>query len=495
MPGLNQGKRLLLLAVVALIAAALLWLLIGILRGGVALWQELRDLPVVVQCVAAAAIGLCMLVLAWFGWRLLRPRARKPVVAEVPKRADVEARVDMLTQRSADAAALQAELAELDRRAKSNEFYIAVFGEISAGKSSLIAALAPGADARADVLGGTTRAVAHHAARIGDAIVTYADVPGTHEVDGAAREAVARDEALRAHVVLYVCAGDLTRDQDVELRWLRGFGKPLLLVLNKADRFSEGERDELDRELRERYRDLVDGHAVVSAGGSEVVEHRLANGRVEPMQRARKADIEALAALLRRYASEGPAAFEHAREAAVLSSVHTRADVLAAELRGRESHAIVEKYTKRAVVGALAAVMPGSDLVIQSVLATGLVRELSKLYEVPLRDVDIDEFVGQAKITVRTSASIVLAIVGNAAKAFPGLGTIGGGVMHAIAYGLVFDSLGRAVATTLRDHRSLDQAAAHQALGKLLAEGSGERLRRIADIALRGEDDAAQQDR
>lgn len=489
MSRLNQGKRLLLLAVIALIAAALLWLLIGVLRGGLALWQQLRDLPAAAQYVVAGALVSGVLGLAYAAWRLLRPRKRRPIVAEVPKRADVEARVDMLTQRSADAAALQDELAELDRRMKTNEFYVAVFGEISAGKSSLIAALAPGADVRTDVLGGTTHAVDHYPARIGDAIVTYADVPGTHEVAGAVREQIARDEALRAHVVLYVCAGDLTRDQDVELRWLRGFGKPLLLVLNKADRFGERERAELDRELRERYRDVVDAHALVSAGGNENVEQRSADGRVEQSRRARSADVESLAVLLRRYASEGPAAFEHAREAAVLSSIHTRADVLAAELRGRESHTIVEKYTKRAIVGALAAVMPGSDLVIQAVLATGLIRELSKLYEVPLRDVDIDEFVGQAKMTVRTSASIVLAIVGNAAKAFPGIGTLGGGVMHAIAYGLVFDSLGRAVATTLRDHHSLDQAAAHQALRKLLTDTTGERLRRIADIALRGGDE------
>ncbi len=487
MTTLNRGKRLLLLAVIALVAAALLWLLIGILRGGVALWQQLRDLPVAAQCAIAALLALCVIGLAYVAWRLLRPRKRRPVVVEVPRRADVESRVDMLTRRSADAATLQAELAELDRRTKSCELYIAVFGEISAGKSSLIHALAPGADAQVDVLGGTTRAVTHYPARIDDTIVTYADVPGTHEVGGTARESIARDEALRAHIVLYVCAGDLTRDQDVELRWLRGFGKPLVLVLNKMDRFSDAERAELDRELRSRYRDLVDAHAVVSAGGSEDVEQRFADGHVAHAQRAREAEVEPLALLLRRYASEGPAALEHAREAAVLSSIHTRADVLAAELRGRESHAIVEKYTKRAIVGALAAVMPGSDLVIQAVLAAGLIRELSKLYEVPVRDVDIDEFVGQAKMTVRASASIVLAIVGNAAKAFPGLGTLGGGIMHAIAYGLVFDSLGRAVAITLRDHHSLDQAAAHQALRKLLADSSGERLRQIADIALRGD--------
>ncbi len=158
-------------------------------------------------------------------------------------------------------------------------------------------------------------------------------------------------------------------------------------------------------------------------------------------------------------------------------------------MRGREANAIVDKYTRRAVIGALAAVMPGSDLVIQAVLAGGLIRALAKLYEVPLRDIDIDAFLGQVKLTVRTSASLVLAIAGNAAKAFPGLGTLTGGAMHAIAYGLIFDSLGHAVATTLRDLHSLDKDAANNALAKLLADTSAERLRRIAQFALRGEAD------
>ena len=36
---------------------------------------------------------------------------------------------------------------------------------------------------------------------------------------------------------------------------------------------------------------------------------------------------------------------------------------------------------------------------------------------------------------------IVLAVAGNALKAFPGLGTLGGGVLHAFAYALIFDSM------------------------------------------------------
>ena len=43
-----------------------------------------------------------------------------------------------------------------------------------------------------------------------------------------------RDEALRAHVILYVCEGDLTRDQYEALRTLVDLGSPVIVALNKV---------------------------------------------------------------------------------------------------------------------------------------------------------------------------------------------------------------------------------------------------------------------
>jgi len=127
-------------------------------------------------------------------------------------------------------------------------------------------------------------------------------------------------------------------------------------------------------------------------------------------------------------------------------------------------------------------VVPGSDLVIQGVIGAALIRELAKLYGVSVRDVDIDQFLSHIKLTVRTSTSIVLAIAGNALKAFPGLGTLGGGALHAIAYGLLVDSLGRAVAVTLRDQHALDSTVAADAVSSLLRTATLARLKEIAEL-------------
>ena len=487
MPSVSRPLRLLLFAALALATAAILWALFGALRSGLALWHDVRDLPAWLQIAIAALIVVVALALLWVGWRLLRPRRRKRAPVAPPTREQIDQRVSRLHDQHTDTALLQAELEELDRRARSEELYVAVFGEISAGKSSLIKALAPQAAAQTDVLGGTTRNVAHYHTTLTDgAALTFADVPGTHEVAGKLREQLARDEALRAHVVLYVCAGDLTREQDAELRWLRSFGKPLLLVLNKADQLRAHERAALEAALRKHYAPLTDAQLVVSAGGTETFERQLPDGRSEHVQRERVADVESVRNTLERIAAHGAQALEPGREAALLTAISGRADTLEAQARERASDAIVAKYTKRAVIGALAAVLPGSDLVIQGVLATALIRELGKLYDVPLRAIDIDAFLAQVKLTLRTSTSLVLAIAGNAAKAFPGIGTLAGGGMHAIAYGLIFDSLGHAVAYSLREQRSLDSTQANVTLAQLLADTSAQRLRRIAGYALQG---------
>ncbi|HEX4480180.1 MAG TPA: GTPase [Rudaea sp.] len=480
MPSASRPLRLILIAILALALGGVLWVLFGALRSGIALWHDVRDLPIVLQWLVALALAAAAIGVLGILWYFFGPRRPKSLPKAPPSRADIDLRLIALREKHADTAALQSELEELDRRARSEELYVAVFGEISAGKSSVIRALAPQAQPEVDVIGGTTRAVTHFR----NATTTFADVPGSHEVSGTAREHLARDEALRAHVVLYVCASDLTRDQDAELRWLHGFGKPLVLVLNKADQLEARERDALVRALRERYGDVTDAQIVVSAGGVERFERQLPDGRREHVERQRLPDVAPLNKVLGSFAKIGAKELESSREAAVLTSVAGKADVLQNDARDREAAAIIAKYTRRAVVGALAAVVPGSDLVIQGVLATALIRELAKLYGVSVRDVDIDAFMSHIKLTVRTSTSIVLAIAGNALKAFPGLGTLGGGALHAIAYGLLVDSLGRAVAVTLRDQHTLDSTAAGNALSRLLSEAGVERMRAIAKLAM-----------
>ncbi len=475
-------SRRLRLLLTTLAAATLLWLLLAAAERALALAQRFLALPGWLQWTLGTALaafaGIGLMVLWW----LLRPR-RPRRAAATPDRGTLEQRIDQLHERGADTGTLSAELSELDRRRGTARVYVALFGEISTGKSSLIRALAPHADAASDVRGGTTRRVSHHDARLPDGrTLVLTDVPGNREVGGEVHETMAREEVLRAHAVIYVCAGDLSRAQADELRWLADFGKPLLLVLNKADQWSSAEREQLLARLCRHSH----GAAVlaISSGGSERFQRRLADGRIESIQRQRPPTIEPLLEALDSILAPGADGLEDLRQHAVLAGLHERTGTLEAQTRADEATRIVRKYARRAIVGAMAAVAPGSDLVIQGVLATGLTRDLAHLYGVKASEVQIEDFVRQARLTLRTGSSIVLAVAGNALKAFPGLGTLGGGVLHAFAYALIFDSMGRALAASLAERQSLDQHDAGTRMKALLTDPGNARLRQLAALTL-----------
>ncbi len=459
--------RWLLFALLAAAVGGALLLALLTVDTALSVWQRLQALPVGFRYLYIAVLALAAVLIASLGWRLLRRRrsrvAPKPV--EPLTRERIQQRAARLLELETPTPEVDDELADLDQRAASGDLYVAVFGAINTGKSALIRALVPGAETASDVLGGTTRAVQLHHGRLPDGRpLVLADVPGSQE--DASREAIARAEVLRAHWVIYLCSGDLSRSEAAEVAWLQAFGKPFLLVLNQVDRYSDSERRQLLSRLAERSGAEV---IAISAGGEEDIEVETAAG-VVLQRRSRAPDIGALQAALSRQLAAGAAAFEDARRHAVLQGLDQRLGDVETRRRAELADVVVAKYTRRAVVGALAAVAPGSDLVIQGALGTGLVRELAGLYETPVRQIDIDALVDRAGRTLRTTTAVVLAIAGNAAKAFPGLGTLGGGLAHAVAYGMIFDSLGKAVAQTLAAAGRLDGEAAAQAFADRLRQ-------------------------
>ena len=479
MPAAPPTKRIRLLLAAITVASVLGLILSAIYATDAVLSiiERLQRLPTWLGALTATAVSALMAATGWLVWRLLHPRTRHapPALEHAVDRATVEERLAAPALQAATAP-LRAELAELDRRAALDQVFVALFGDVSAGKSSLVRALVPNSEVRVDVRAGTTRSVHHYQGTLPDgSTLTLADVPGTSEWQGESRAVAAREEALRAHVVAYVCDGDLTRTQAEEIAWLREFGKPLLLLLNKTDRYGNEELAAISTRLRERT-----GLAplAISAGGVENVVVRGADGSEQVRERQRAPQLAPLIEALEDVARRGPAAYETARERAVLGALDLKIGAIEADERARLAAALVREYARKAAIGALAAVAPGTDLVIQGVLATRLLSELTQLYGVPMRSIDLDRFVELAGGRLRGSTALILAIVGNAMKAFPGLGTVGGGLVHAVAYAMIFDSLGRAVAETLARGEGFDRKIALERLDAHLSDRN-----RLMDLA------------
>jgi uncharacterized protein len=309
-------------------------------------------------------------------------------------------------------------------------------------------------------------------------------MPGTNEV-GAGLDALARDEALRSHVVVYVCEGDLTRSQHDDLQALLELGKPCIVVLNKTDRYRQGEVAQLVARIQGRLggRSRVDLVAVQAGGEREaLLVHP--DGREETVVRAMAPRVDQLAEALQRHLDTDPGVLEELRDASVFVLVDRRLDEAEARFRRERAAAITTSYSRKAMIGAMAAITPGSDLVIQGYLAVAMVKELSALYEVPVRQMDTDVFLQLIQKKVARTTAIMLAVAGNALKSFPGLGTLAGGIAHAAAYGMIFDALGRALAHSLESRGDLRPAQAAQVFEERLSEDLEASARRFARLAL-----------
>jgi hypothetical protein len=98
--------------------------------------------------------------------------------------------------------------------------------------------------------------------------------------------------------------------------------------------------------------------------------------------------------------------------------------------------------------------------------------------------VEIESFIRLAGGRVKKMTAITLAITGNALKAFPGFGTLTGGLIHAVAYGMIFDSLGRAAAETLASRGELRPYPAARAFEEMLNDNLEAGAVRFAKLAL-----------
>jgi hypothetical protein len=161
--------------------------------------------------------------------------------------------------------------------------------------------------------------------------------------------------------------------------------------------------------------------------------------------------------------------------------VQQKLDQALAEVRLTKAEKIVDAYAVKAVVGALAAVTPGTDLLIQGWLGTQLIRELAALYEVRVGKVDADLLLQLVQKHVGRRHTLLLAVAGNALKAFPGVGTLAGGALHAVAYGIIFRTLGRALTTSLATRGELHP----RQTAKLFEDKLGETLETSAQQAAR----------
>lgn len=488
---MSRWLRVLLALGVVVLGLAALLLLLTLGDAAFSIDARLESYPTWVRWAWWGGIGLLGLGVAILAWRLLLPpRSKRTPVAETatspPVSAeDVEQALSAAREAGVDTAAVDRELAELRRRSAAGEIHVAVFGEISTGKSALVRALLPDVDATSDVRGGTTREISRFRWKShgGDSLI-LSDMPGTEEANGELDE-LASDEAQRAHIVVYVADGDLNRRQHTALSQLLALGKPLVLVLNKTDRYAE---DDAER-LADRLRQFVDGKpnalfVKTSAAGQRTVFIQQPDGQETRETRAVDPDVGDLTRALQTLIDGQPEILEDLRDSAAFVLARKKLDQALAQKRRENAEKLVDRFAMKAVVGAMAAVTPGSDLVIQGWLGTQMVKQLTSLYDTKASKLDTELLLKLVQQHVGRAHTLILAVAGNGLKAFPGVGTLAGGAMHAVAYGMIFRTLGRALADSLSTRGEFHPRQTAKQFEETLGEDLESSARNLARVVI-----------
>jgi small GTP-binding protein len=190
------------------------------------------------------------------------------------------------------------EVERLARKLEQEEIHIAVFGRVGTGKSSLCNALLGRPAFSTSALHGETRTSDGQPWQVLEAgKVVLIDTPGIDELGGEDRSRLAEAAASRADIILFVCEADLTAVEHDALSALARRNRPMLLVLNKADRYTTGELELLLARLEERAAPLIGTGRVIAAAADprpETVVQVDAEGRERERQRGRPADVHEL---------------------------------------------------------------------------------------------------------------------------------------------------------------------------------------------------------
>lgn len=270
----------------------------------------------------------------------------------------------------------------------AGELHIAVFGRVSVGKSALGNALLGREAFATGVLHGTTRARdAQRWQEVAGQGLHLIDTPGINELSGEERERLAYDVAAISDLVIFVVDGDMTQAEVAALSTLSKTQRPLLLALNKADRYSDDERERLLARLREHAAGLVRAEDVIACAAhpaDQRVIHINALGHETETRNPRPADVTALAARLRVIAErEGKtlAALNAGLFAGTLSDrIATRVAAARRDLADR----IIRNYCLAKGIAVALNPIPVADLLAAASLDVALVLHLGKVYGLPL---------------------------------------------------------------------------------------------------------------
>jgi hypothetical protein len=292
---------------------------------------------------------------------------------------------------------------------ENEEIHIAVYGRVSVGKSALLNALLGESRFSTSPLHGETRTVAMGNWREYSAgNILMIDTPGINEVDGEAREQLAAEVAQRADIVLFVVDGDITGTELDALRRLKALSMPLVLVLNKADRYSKEQLDQIRRSLVMHLDGLVAEKDIVTASAEPATQVLIRvdeDGRETEMSRQPLVDVEAVRARLWSILEREGKSLAAVNASLFAGHLSDQVAVRIMEAKRHLGNRLIRTYSLAKGIAVAINPVPVADLVAAAVVDVSMIVHLSKIYGLPLNK-------GEASGLVKTIGAQMILLMG-----------------------------------------------------------------------------------
>ena len=384
-------------------------------------------------------------------------------------------------------ARLESMLGKLER----GELHIAVFGRVSVGKSALANALLGEDVFSVGVLHGTTQDASerpwHDVAGSG---VHLIDTPGIDELDGEAREKLAFDVASISDLVVFVVDGDMTQRELDALALLARTERPLLLALNKADRYTPDERERLLARLREHAAGLVHAEDVIACA-AHPADVRIVQvdteGRETETRNPQRPDVAALAARLRAIAEREGKTLAALNAGLFAGQLSDRVAERVAAARRELADRVIRNYCLAKGIAVALNPIPVADLLAAASLDVALVVHLGKVYGLPLTRSEAGTLIGTicAQLAALMGAIWGVHLVASALKGVSaGLSTVvTAGAQGALAW-YATELVGRAAERYLLQGKSWGDLGAKRAVSEIVASLDRDSILREARSAI-----------
>lgn len=275
--------------------------------------------------------------------------------------------------------------------------HIAVFGRVSVGKSSLLNALIGKEAFSVSVLHGETKtANMQQWNEYADGGVFLIDTPGINEIDGEAREKLAHDVAKRADLVLFVVDSDLTEVEYEALKTVATSHRPTILVVNKADRYTEEEQRELRSVLRNRTQGVVSPENIIFTTAQpkrQTVIFIDEDGEEREGIRERPVNIGALKARIWDIVEAEGKTLSAINASMFASNLTTEMGERILAVKKELGDKTIHMYCLAKGITVALNPIPVADLVAVAVIDASMIMHLSRLYGLPLSKAEAGELV------------------------------------------------------------------------------------------------------